>query len=76
MKSIIVVLSISRFFDNNSYYCYYTYKLICSLINLYKQYREYITLLYIVEYKDFDAIFDILIVKAQDILINFSKKTK
>ena len=67
-----VDLSLSRFLNDQSQYCYNVYELIYNIINFWKQHKECITLFYEVDFENSNIIFDILMLTNQNIIILFN----
>ena len=68
-----VVLSTSRFLNDETQYCYNTHKLIYNLIDFWKQHRKIITLFYAVNFVDSDVIFDMSMLHDEIILVDSTK---
>ena len=63
-------LSLSRFLNDQSRYCYGVYKLIYNIINFWEQHRECITLSYKIDFENLNVIFDMSMLTNQNIIIH------
>ena len=73
LSALNAVLLRSGFLNGKAQYCYNTHKLIYHLIDFWKQHRQVITLFYVVDFEDFDVIFDMLMLVDEFIIVNSAK---
>ena len=69
---MIVDLSLSKFLNDQNWYYYNVYELIYNIINFWKQNREWITLFYEVDFENLNIIFDMSMLKNQNIIIHLT----
>ena len=69
LQSMNVNLSLSKFLNDQSRYCYGVYKLIYNIINFWEQHRKCITLFYEVDFENSNVIFNMSILTNQNIII-------
>ena len=67
---INVILSLSKFLNDENQYCYKTHELIYDFIDSWKQRRQYIILFYAINYFESNIIFEIFMLIDQIILVN------
>ena len=63
----------SKFLNDQNWYCYNVYKLIYNIINFWKQHRKYIILFYNINFKDLNVIFDMSILTNKNIIIHSTR---
>ena len=74
LPQINVDLLLSKFLDEDTRHCYDIYELIYWIIDFWKQGRKCTTLLYSVNFADFNLILKMLMLAKHDILINSQTK--
>ena len=70
LQSVNVALSLSKFLNDQSRYCYGAYELIYNIINFWEQHRKCITLFYEIDFEGPNIIFGMSILTNQNIIIH------